>query len=134
MSLLRVHAARAHAVRVCAAALLLSAAPSHGTPAQSSEPRVIEVLASRYAFEPATIDVRVGERVRLVMKSADGVHGLEIKKFKVKKEIPRGTAAVTVEFTAVEAGSFPILFSEYCGEGHEEMKGTLVVRAAGPVP
>jgi len=126
---------RVPAARVCAAALLLSAAPSHGTPAaQSAEPRVIEVLASRYAFEPATIDVRVGERVRLVMKSADGVHGLEIKKFKVKKEIPRGTAAVTVEFTAAEAGSFPILCSEYCGDGHEEMKGTLVVRAADPVP
>src|SRR5688500_18208832 len=126
MSFLRVHAAR-----VTLAVLLLSAAPSHGTPAaQPSEPRVIEVVASRYAFEPATIDVQVGERVRFVMKSADGVHGLEIKKFRVKKEIPRGTAAVTVEFTATEAGSFPILCSEYCGDGHEAMKGTLVVRAA----
>ncbi len=130
MSLVRVHAAR-----VVAVALLLSAAPSNGTPAaQTPEPRVIEVIASRYAFDPATIDVRVGERVRLVMKSADGVHGLEIKKFKVKKEIPRGTSAVTVEFTASEAGSFPILCSEYCGDGHEEMTGTLVVRAADTAP
>ena len=126
---------RVHAARVVAVALLLSAAPSNGTPAaQTPEPRVIEVIASRYAFDPATIDVRVGERVRLVMTSADGVHGLEIKKFKVKKEIPRGTSAVTVEFTASEAGSFPILCSEYCGDGHEEMTGTLVVRAADTAP
>ena len=94
-------------------------------------PRVIEVTASRFAFEPSTIDVAVGERVRLVVKSADGVHGIEIEKFDVKKEIPRGGTPVIVEFTAGAAGRFPILCSEYCGDGHEEMTGTLVVRAAG---
>ena len=98
------------------------------------EPRVIEITASRFAFEPAIVDVAVGERVRLVMRSADGVHGLEIKRFGVRKEIPRGGAPVTADFMATEAGRFPILCSEYCGNGHEEMEGTLVVRAAEPGP
>ncbi len=92
---------------------------------------MIEITASRFAFEPATVDVAVGERVRLVLKSADGVHGLEIKKFKVKKEIPRGGTPVEVDFTATAEGRFPILCSEFCGDGHEEMTGTLVVRALG---
>jgi cytochrome c oxidase subunit 2 len=100
--------------------------------AQATEPREIQILAKRYAFEPATIEVAVGERVRFVMLSADGPHGVEIKKFKVKKEIPRGTKPVTVEFTATEAGSFPILCSEYCGDGHDDMAGTLVVVAREP--
>ena len=52
---------------------------------------------------------------------------LEIKQFDVKKEIPRGTKPVVIEFTATEAGEFPILCSEYCGDGHENMKGQLVV-------
>jgi cytochrome c oxidase subunit 2 len=98
---------------------------------QGDQPRVIDVTASRFAFEPSTIEVAVGERVRLVMTSADGVHGLEIKKFKVKKEIPRGGTPVTVDFTANAEGRFPILCSEFCGDGHEEMTGTLVVRASG---
>jgi cytochrome c oxidase subunit 2 len=98
---------------------------------EAEEPRVIEVTASRFAFDPAVIDVAVGERVRLVMKSADGVHGLEIKKFNVKKEIPRGGEPVTVEFTADAPGRYPVLCSEYCGNGHDDMTGTLVVRAAG---
>jgi cytochrome c oxidase subunit 2 len=97
--------------------------------AQSAEPRAIDIVARRFVFEPSEIDVAVGERVRLVLTSADGVHGLEIKKFRVKKEIPRGGTPVTIEFTATEAGRFPILCSEYCGDEHEAMTGTLVVHA-----
>src|SRR5688572_20125807 len=97
---------------------------------QTGDPRVVEVVAKRFAFEPSQIDVTVGERVRLVVRSADGVHGIEIKKFKVNKVIPRGSTPVTIEFTASEAGRFEILCSEYCGEMHDEMKGTLVVSAA----
>ena len=97
--------------------------------AQEPEPRTIEVVARRFAFEPAQIEVSVGEPVRLLVRSADGVHGLEIKKLKINREIPRGGKPVTIEFTATEAGRFPILCSEYCGEDHDAMTGTLVVRA-----
>ena len=115
-------------------ALLATAAHSAGSgqdapPAQSQEPRVIEVIAKRFAFEPAEIEVTVGETVTLAVRSADGVHGIEIKKVKVKKEIPRGAEPVMIEFTAKEAGRFPIVCSEYCGDGHDDMKGTLVVKA-----
>ena len=115
-------------------ALLATAAHSAGSgqdapPAQSQEPRVIEVIAKRFAFEPAEIEVTVGEKVTFAVRSADGVHGIEIKKFKVKKEIPRGAEPVMIEFTAKEAGRFPIVCSEYCGDGHDDMKGTLVVKA-----
>ena len=98
-------------------------------PAPSGGPRVIEVIAKRYLFEPAQIDVVEGERVRILVKSGDGLHGFEIKKFKVSKEIPRGSDPVAIEFTATEAGSFPILCSVFCGDGHNDMKGTLVVKA-----
>lgn len=93
------------------------------------EPRTIEVTATRFAFEPSRIEVAEGERITLVVTSGDGVHGVEIKKFKVNKKIPRGGKPVTIEFVASAAGEFPILCSEYCGEGHEDMKGTLVVSA-----
>jgi cytochrome c oxidase subunit II len=110
--------------------LILAGSPPAGTVGQpTGEPRVIEVVAKRFAFEPAEIEATVGERLRLVVKSADGVHGLEIKKFKVSKSIPRGSPGVAVEFTATEEGRFPILCSEYCGDGHDDMRGTLVVNA-----
>ncbi|MSO52853.1 MAG: hypothetical protein CK533_09710 [Acidobacterium sp.] len=94
-----------------------------------SEPRVIEVVASRFAFEPARIEVTEGEHIRLLVSSADGVHGVGIKKFRVEKTLPRGGEAVIINFVASAAGEYPILCSEYCGKGHEEMRGLLVVAA-----
>ena len=101
-------------------------------PPPSAEPKTFEVVARRFAFEPATIEVAQGDRVRLVVRSADGPHGVEIKQFKVKKAVPRakpGDEPVVIEFVASEAGKFPILCSEYCGNGHKDMTGTLVVVA-----
>ena len=112
------------------------AVASHGASAPQSpaEPRTIEVLAKRFTFEPSTIEVTEGERLRLVVKSGDGVHGVEIKKFKVNKEIPRGGDPVVIEFTASEAGRFPIICSAFCGDGHGDMKGVLVVQTRPAEP
>jgi cytochrome c oxidase subunit 2 len=101
-------------------------------PAAASAPREIPVVAKRFTFEPARVEVKEGERIRLVVTSEDGVHGLEIKKFKVNKKIPRGGDKVTIDFVASAPGEYPILCSEYCGNGHEDMKGTLVVAAKAP--
>ena len=96
--------------------------------AAQGEPREIKIVAKRFAFEPARVEVTDGERVRLVVTSADGVHGIEIKKFKVNKRVPRG-GEVAIEFVASAVGEFRILCSEYCGDGHDDMKGMLVVLA-----
>ena len=98
-------------------------------PATASAPTVIEVVARKFEFVPSSIEVTEGDHVRLVIKSGDGVHGFAIKKFKVNKVIKRGGEPVTIDFVASAAGSFPILCSEECGEGHEGMTGMLVVRA-----
>jgi cytochrome c oxidase subunit II len=117
-----------------AAAGDLSAQAPQDKDAARSEPRVIEITARRYAFEPAIVEAVVGEPLRLMVVSADGPHGLEIKKFKVKQQIPRGTTPVVIEFTPTEPGRFPILCSEYCGDGHADMKGALVVQARDSQP
>ena len=109
-----------------------SAAGSAQQTTAPAEPKVFEVIARRFAFEPGTIEVEEGDRIRLLVRSADGPHGVEIKAFKVKKAVPRakpGDSPVTIEFVAAKAGEYPILCSEYCGNGHEEMTGSLVVRA-----
>jgi heme/copper-type cytochrome/quinol oxidase subunit 2 len=36
---------------------------------------------------------------------------------------------VIINFTPNTAGEFPIMCSEYCGDGHDDMRGTLVVQA-----
>ena len=117
-----------------AAILVVGIAPSREAASQTNEPRIVEVIVRRFAFEPATIEAVEGERLRVLIRSADGPHGFEIKKFKVSKEIPRGTEPVTIEFTASEIGTFPILCSLFCGDGHGDMKGALVIAARAPAP
>ena len=96
---------------------------------QDTSVKTFDVVAKRFAFEPATLEVQQGDRVRIVITSADGVHGIGIRKFKVNTLIPRGGTPVTVKFTASEAGTFPIVCSEACGDGHATMRGSLVVVA-----
>jgi cytochrome c oxidase subunit 2 len=120
-----------HAAAVVGMALLCDEAFASATqdPATASAPRVIEVVARRFAFEPPTIEVVEGERVRLSVRSEDGVHGLQIKKFNVNKLVPRGGKPVTIDFVASAPGTFEILCSEECGDGHDAMTGKLVVTA-----
>ena len=117
------------ATLICLLSSVIATSPDSAAAPQQAEPRVIEVVARRYVFEPSQIDVTQGERIRIVLTTADGLHGFEIKKFKIAKEVPRGSKPIVIDFTADEAGQFPIVCSAYCGDGHENMKGMLVVQA-----
>jgi heme/copper-type cytochrome/quinol oxidase subunit 2 len=86
-----------------------------------------EMTASRFEFQPATIEVTEGDHVKLTLRSSDTTHGFAIPELQVKAKIPKGGAPVTAEFVAEKPGTFVIKCSEYCGPGHKKMKGTLVV-------
>ncbi len=108
-------------------AAILVCAGVAAAPARQTEPRVVELVAKRFAFVPSRIEVTEGETIRLVVRTADGTHGVQIKKFKVSEEVPRGSDPVTIEFTATAVGEFEINCAAFCGKGHEEMRGKLVV-------
>jgi len=90
--------------------------------------REFTVVARRFAFDPARLEVNQGDLVRITITTADGTHGFTIKKLGVREPIHRGSGPIVVEFEAQVAGSFDISCSEYCGVGHNRMKGVLVVR------
>jgi cytochrome c oxidase subunit 2 len=92
--------------------------------------KTIDVTASKFQFEPATISVAQGDTVRLRLHSADRSHAFAIKAFRVKTLIPKGGETVAVEFVADQAGTFAFTCAEYCGTGHSGMKGSLVVVAS----
>jgi cytochrome c oxidase subunit 2 len=91
----------------------------------------VQVVAKQFAFEPAVIQVTAGEPVRLVIRSADRVHGFSIRDLKIDVQVPR-RGNVVVEFTAPRAGRYEIACSEFCGSGHGQMKAALVSIAATP--
>jgi heme/copper-type cytochrome/quinol oxidase subunit 2 len=90
----------------------------------------IQIVAGKFQFEPATIQVTAGEPVRLVIRSKDGAHGFAIPAMKIDERIPGGGKPVTVEFIAPDQGEYDIACSEFCGSGHGHMRAALVSSAA----
>jgi cytochrome c oxidase subunit 2 len=93
---------------------------------------VVQVVAKKFTFEPAVIQVTTGEPVLLVIRSADTAHGFAIRELQIDIKVPRGGEAVTAGFIAPPAGRYEVSCTEFCGSGHGQMKAALVSVAATP--
>jgi cytochrome c oxidase subunit II len=91
--------------------------------------KAVDVVASRFRFEPSTIAAAQGQTIRLRLRSADGPHSIAIKAFRVKIEIPKAGDVVTANFVADKVGTFAFTCAEYCGTGHSDMKGIIIVES-----
>jgi len=88
--------------------------------------RVVRVAVRQFEFDPAKIVVREGERVRLELTSEDVNHGIVIEDYGVDRKLLPGKTEL-VEFTADKPGTHHFHCSVYCGSGHGDMHGELVV-------
>lgn len=87
--------------------------------------RTIHMGVRQWVWEPSTLRAKQGELVRLVIHNADVNHPLYIPELGIEAEVPPEGAVV--EFEANKKGSFFFLCGTYCGEGHAEMQGTLII-------
>lgn len=88
--------------------------------------KVIRMSAKNFAFSPGTITVKKGVPVVLELTSEDRVHGFKLPEFKVRSDIKPG-AVTRVSFTPDKTGEFSFSCDVFCGDGHEQMDGTLIV-------
>lgn len=93
-----------------------------------SEPEeaVISVSGKKFAFTPAEIRVKQGQKVKINFTNTEGFHDLVIDEFNVRTPQINAGASAAVEFTADKAGTF----SYYCSvANHRElgMEGKLIV-------
>jgi len=82
------------------------------------------------AIESPVIEVSQGDVVVFKLTSSDVVHGFSLKDFEVflTDGIEPGKATY-VSFTADKAGTFTFSCNAICGEMHQNMQGTLIVKA-----
>jgi cytochrome c oxidase subunit 2 len=90
-------------------------------------PRLVQISAKRWKFEPETIELQKGEPVTLALSSSDVHHGFNAPGLGLHAELLPGQVA-HLQITPRETGVFPFHCDFYCGEGHEGMEGTIVVR------
>lgn len=87
--------------------------------------RTIHIGVRQWEWNPNVIRAKAGERVRLIIHNADVRHTLVIPDLGIDVDIPPDGAVA--DFMVTKKGSFDFLCGTYCGVGHAEMQGTLVV-------
>jgi len=102
---------------VAAAVMAVAAVPDE---------KVISVSAMKFEFLPATINLKRGEPVILELSSLDRIHGFKVPALGVDVAVLPDTT-VRVRVVPDKAGSFAFLCDNFCGDGHEDMDGVIVV-------
>ncbi|MDP2750763.1 MAG: cupredoxin domain-containing protein [Nanoarchaeota archaeon] len=85
------------------------------------------INAFKFGFDPSTIEVNKGDTVRITLSSSDVGHGFALKEYGISETFSKGETK-TVEFVADKEGTFTFYCNVYCGSGHGDMKGTLIVK------
>lgn len=110
--------------------LLLTAAVVLGAGAvfakETSSPRVITIVSRKFEFAPDTIHLNKGETVVLELTTEDVVMGLNAPGLKVRSDIIPGMVK-HLQITPENVGKFDFYCDVFCGSGHEDMTGVIVV-------
>jgi cytochrome c oxidase subunit 2 len=94
--------------------------------AAAAKPRTIKVVAKKFEFVPHEIHLKRGETVQLQFTAPEVPMGANFPDFGVRADVMPGKPTL-LQLTADKAGRFTFLCDVFCGTGHEEMSGTLVV-------
>ncbi len=74
---------------------------------------------------PDAMHLPVGKPVRILISSADVLHGFWVPEYRIKADAVPGLVQ-TLNMTATRPGKFDIACSEYCGVNHSKMVGKVV--------
>ena len=89
-------------------------------------PRVVEITAKRFEFNPKQVTLKRGETVTIRLVTLDRAHGLLVKPLGVDLDADAGKPG-QITITPQDAGTFNAICDHYCGSGHGGMKMTVVV-------
>jgi cytochrome c oxidase subunit 2 len=87
---------------------------------------VVKLTAKKFEYSPARITVKKGTPVTLELTSEDSRHGFNLPDFKVRADLKPGSVT-RVTFTPDKTGTFTFACDVFCGSGHEDMSGALIV-------
>lgn len=90
----------------------------------------VVMTAQMWSFTPAEVQVPVGSEVTFIMTSRDITHGFLLEGHDINLMLLPGQVAVATT-TFKRPGTFAFICHEYCGPGHHNMFGYIIVE---PVP
>jgi heme/copper-type cytochrome/quinol oxidase subunit 2 len=87
---------------------------------------VVRVTAKKFEFTPSTIRLRRGVPTVLELLALDHAHGFNAPALALRSDLTPGQP-VRLRVVPEKAGTFPFFCDVFCGEGHEDMNGQIVV-------
>lgn len=94
--------------------------------ARAEEGRLIKIEARKFRYAPDLIELKVGKAVVLELTALDFVHGFSIPDWRIRTDLVIGQP-VRLRLRPDRPGKFTFLCDNFCGSGHEEMNGGIVV-------
>jgi cytochrome c oxidase subunit 2 len=88
--------------------------------------QVIKITAKKFEYSPNEIRVKKGVPIVLELTSLDRLHGFNCPEWNIRSDINPGQVA-TVRFTPQQSGTFEFFCDNFCGEGHDNMTGKIIV-------
>jgi len=88
--------------------------------------RVIQIQAKRFDYTPRQLTLKKGEPVVFELTSADVLMGFNLPDFNLRADVVHDKVT-RVRFVPDKTGTFTFVCDIFCGGGHEEMSGKLLV-------
>ncbi len=88
---------------------------------------IVRVTAKCFVYNPDTITAQVGHPLVIELVSLDHHHGFSLPDFNLRADVLPGVVN-RLRFVPDKAGTFTFACDVFCGSGHDDMSGTLVVK------
>jgi cytochrome c oxidase subunit 2 len=91
-------------------------------------PVVQSQLASRGSFTVSSSELHtfVGQPILMALRTEDAQHAFWIPAMRIKQDLLPGRVT-NIRFTPIQAGTYPVVCAELCGDGHGAMRATIIV-------
>ena len=116
-----------HAGAVAVMTTVAGVLPATRASIASSPNPVIKITAQRFRFTPDEIVLKSGQPAVLEITSLDFVHGFKVPDLGIRTDLLPGRVT-SIAIKPLAPGRYVFLCDNFCGGGHEEMNGVLVVQ------
>lgn len=89
--------------------------------------KVIKISAKKFEYSPNVIRIKRGVPVVLEFTSLDRVHGFTVPDLGGIRATIEPGKVTKVRIVAPKAGTYDFHCDLFCGDGHEEMTGQIIV-------
>ena len=93
----------------------------------AAEEPVIRINAKKFEYDRPEITLKKGVPVVIELTSLDRVHGFNLPGFKTRADAIPGMVT-RIRLVPDKAGTFEFFCDVFCGDGHEEMSGKIIVK------